>query len=98
MTSRGDEPAFPYVLQEMCPTGSPGDFEECSVQYGGMTLCEWFAGQALANPAICWRNENNCPTGGLGPKTLRKIARDANVADAMGHADALIAELEKDHG
>lgn len=83
MSKRGDEPAFPFCPVEGCRP------------YSGMTLREWYIGQALANPAICWRNENNCPSGSIHPETLRKIAHDANVADAMGHADTLIAELEK---
>ena len=50
MTDRHDGgPAFPQHKVTLGPDGITLD----EVVTGGMTLRDWFAGQALANPVIC---------------------------------------------
>lgn len=62
---------------------------------GGMTLRDWFAGQALANPAIC--------TGEVANRTLDEwfgryranISRaEIVVRQALEYADAMLAASE----
>ena len=71
----------------MMPLGS------CS-QQDGMTLRQWFAGQALAgisaNPDI----SKSAAEHGLNPAQVRLVYAEA----AAAQADALIAALEKREG
>jgi len=92
-------PAFP-VKGGMCfmlPPGTKDQYEAMATdvkrEYEGMTLRDWFAGQAL-----------NGIISSLDSKILAKVGRagkageldDAIVKSAYGCADAMIAERDKE--
>lgn len=51
MTEHPNPPAFP--CEELCNTSSDPFATPRPVRHPGMSLLDYYAGQALANPAIC---------------------------------------------
>lgn len=87
MNTPSNPPAFPFEhVREYHTTGTPYKRDN----YLGMTLRDWFAGQAL----VALANEhhgNDWGTGGVehGPICARK---------AYSIADAMLAERERSNG
>lgn len=72
--------AFPHVeLRENTASWPAKSFDE--VRHAGMSLRDWFAGQALA--------------GMLNSKALAHLNYDVQAATAYQYADAMLAERAK---
>lgn len=86
-------PAFPS--QPLCEMPN-GTF--IAHDQGGMTLREWYAGQALANPAICTGADHDYNLrgwfGDRGGITRWEIA----AMQAHQYADAMLTARQKDGG
>ena len=78
MTKPSNPPAFPFV--DWC-NGSKGVVQE------GMTLRDWFAGQALVGILTAWKMTGTCENY-VG--SCQQVA-----ALAYANADAMLAEREK---
>jgi hypothetical protein len=87
MSGKNDEPAFPQN-----PVGCENDGSWETQPFPGMSLRDWFAGQALvgflANAEIC-RNASE-EADRLSVPIVRVYASDAYI-----HADAMLAERAK---
>ena len=74
-------PAFPIPIAGCNDGGVYNVLEQSGGQYGGMTLRDWFAGQALDLAATL---EHAHPTGSEGQPTYAGIAtRSYYMADSM---------------
>jgi len=70
-------PAFPIPIAGCNDGGVYNVLEQSGGQYGGMSLRDWFAGQASESDIMHWRNA-------VGIGCTREMAKYA-------HADAMLA-------
>ncbi len=61
----------------------------------GLTLRDWFAGQALANPAICTGTAHEYQMKAWFGSKVGMTRAEIVSAQAYDHADAMLAEREK---
>jgi hypothetical protein len=61
-----------------------------------MTLRDWFAGQALANPAICTGQANDRDLQSWFGDRMGILKSEIVAAQAYEYADAMLAARQKD--
>lgn len=83
MSTPDNPPAFPTEWSHSLEPGEPMQTGQYTAQYPGMTLRDWFAGQALAGRCF------SLGEAGEG-WTHEEIAREC-----YGQADAMLAERER---
>lgn len=92
MSARNDGgPAFPRTFTDEDQYGVMR-----TASTGGMTLREWFAGQALSNPAICTGKASEYDLDRWFPRATSVDPFQIAAAQATAHADAMIAERDRD--
>ena len=84
MKMEHNPPAFPIEIRALAP-GEPHQPGAMVAQFPGMTLRDWFAGQALVG-LMSNSIHDHCPLFGSG----EPFARDAYIV-----ADAMLAERER---
>lgn len=89
-------PAFPGLHGERAPTGGPGWNSETIVerQHMGMSLRDWFAGQALST-LVSLPGRYGRVLQDMTPEQMAQDNFDKMAENCWKFADALIAERSK---